>query len=166
MARSQQIESASSRGEEPDRWDRWRVERVLEVVRVQTRRRKVLARIRWVGIDQRTRLPWKDSWVDVNWGMTSDAGAEVDALLRAKYGDQEALRPRKEKKRRRQAEASARAPDARVEAAQAGWKRRWGVLRSRGERTEAEDGGEGCKLRRIVQRSRKARRVVEDDEED
>ena len=89
-----------------------------------------------------------------------------DALLRAKYGDQEALRPRKEKKRRRQAEASARAPDARVEAAQAGWKRRWGVLRSRGERTEAEDGGEGCKLRRIVQRSRKARRVVEDDEED
>ena len=86
----------------------------------------------------------------------------MDQLLRAKYGDQHTLRPQK----RPRVEVAAKATDAQVEADRAGWKRRWGGLRSRGERADDSEDVGGGKLRRAVQRSCKARRVVAEEEED
>ena len=65
-------ESAARRrflsGSAPDRWDKWRVDKVMEVRRPRSGTRGrgargVEARIRWVGRDPVSGLPWADSWI-------------------------------------------------------------------------------------------------------
>lgn len=55
-------------GAMPDRWNRWKVEKVLEVRRVRGGTRanpaaRLEMRLRWVGHDPNSGLPWPDKWV-------------------------------------------------------------------------------------------------------
>lgn len=136
------------------------MERVLEVVRVATRQRKTLARIRWVGTNPQTLLPWRDSWVDVAWGMSASARVEVERLVLAKYG---AGAARATRKRDRSPSPERQLGGVEV-AKRAAWATRWGSLRSRKrEADEREDEEEDGPLRRAVRRGFRARRVVADE---
>ena len=136
------------------------MERVLEVVRVATRQRKTLARIRWVGTNPQTLLPWRDSWVDVAWGMSASARVEVERLVLAKYG---AGAARATRKRDRSPSPERQLGGVEV-AKRAAWATRWGSLRSRKrEADERESEEEDGPLRRAVRRGFRARRVVADE---
>ena len=60
--RSRRLAGAVADG--PDKWNRWPVERVLEVRRTRTAAGKAVleARIRWEGLNPLTLLPWRDTW--------------------------------------------------------------------------------------------------------
>ena len=89
------------RGEQPDRWGRWAVDRVLEVRRLrQGGVHHLEARVRWRGLDPLTCLPWADTWVErrdehglvMNATLTREA-REMEERM---YGTRVRRRPRPE----------------------------------------------------------------------
>ena len=80
--------SAFRQGSAPNRFDKWHVERALEVRRVhEGQTRRLEARLRWTGLDPATQLPWADSWVAIDNSMVTPAlKAEALALEAVKYG--------------------------------------------------------------------------------
>jgi hypothetical protein len=82
-------------GAMPDRWNRWKVEKVLEVRRVRGGTRanpaaRLEMRLRWVGHDPNSGLPWPDKWVPdrdtegnvANWPLM----IEAQRIEEEKYG--------------------------------------------------------------------------------
>ena len=82
-------------GAMPDRWNRWKVEKVLEVRRVRGGTRanpaaRLEMRLRWVGHDPNSGLPWPDKWVPdrdtegnvANWPLM----VEAQRIEEEKYG--------------------------------------------------------------------------------
>ena len=144
------IQSAFKAGRVADRWDRYAVERVLEVRRVanQGARRVVEARLRWRGCHPVTGAPWKDSWrplwesgKSVMNGVLEDEARRM-ADTRWGKGNWDEPRSREvqgEKRKRAGTEATKRAAGSRHSARleRADKTRRWGrvVIDSEDEHT-------------------------------
>ena len=63
-ARQQQEGPLRDAGPTYDRWERWPVDRVYEVRRCQDEdARWIEARVRWLGVDRTTGLPYRDEWI-------------------------------------------------------------------------------------------------------
>ena len=126
-------------GAQPDRWNRWCVERVVEVRRMGGNEARLEARVRWKS--PAGQLPWPDTWEAL---ADSKGGAalavtllrEAEVLERAKYGsapisgallDKSVAPP----KRRRSDTARAVGRGRPVIAGGQRWERRWSALRGR-----------------------------------
>jgi ribonuclease HI len=137
-------------GKVPNRFKMWKYERILEVLRSNTRREQVTMRVRWFGVNPRTQLPWRDSWVDAAWGQTEAAKCEIDDMLATRYGEGARRMVTVARK-----EGAALAPEVRAPE----WQQRWEGLRSS---RRAAGGGQEAGAP-----AKKARRVeVSDDEEE
>ena len=84
---------AGSVADGPDRWNRWPVERVLEVRRARAVTGKVVleARIRWEGLNPLTLLPWRDSWLPAETDsdkrvFNAAMSAEVALMAATRFG--------------------------------------------------------------------------------
>lgn len=92
---------AFEEGWAPDRWDRWKVDRVMEVRRPVGGGKGLEGRIRWAGRCLVTGLPWADSWEELRDAkgrmrcsvMCAEEARELEEL---RYG----VRERREVRRR------------------------------------------------------------------
>ena len=80
---------AFEEGWAPDRWNRWKVERVLEVRRLARGGRGLEGRIRWAGKRLDTGLPWQDSWEILR---DMEGRVKCSALCMEEAGELEELR--------------------------------------------------------------------------
>ena len=125
-------------GHAPDRWGRWRVDRVMEVRRPRSgdrgrNGRGLEARIRWHGQDPNTGMSWPDLWslvIDAGGTHMLDARcvAEAKALEKIKYGEST----------NELVEGDRRTPEASKAAANLKWRKALRVDRDEGQRDTGE----------------------------
>ena len=152
--------SAYRRGEDHNRFGFWQVERVLEVRLLSgvawaaAEGSQIEVRLRWVGCNRATGLPWIDSWVPME---AVDADGATKAMLNKPCQDEAETMLRRKYGRRRARKRAAVAPPREFTEAEAegqtAWRRR---LRARNGGAGAAAGGA----------RRKRRIIVSDDEEE